>query len=437
MSDNKKSAIGSIMDNPKQRTMFLAFSAIGIVILIMGFIGVTRSNSNNAVSTANVSAAGAGNVQNMPGNSTNPAYNQAQQSQNASNANRAIEQGKSFEPTLVNNTSTAGASPIDSIAQKEAERLAKEKQDREDAERARLALLEEERAAQERMRQEKAMAELLEKQKAMNTPKTVQIEQVSSTPTKQPNYTQDQLALAILLNSYSYRNKKSAIETDKTGSAQGNQTSISAQSPSVAGVATTSGSNGNSPSAASSSVTLLKAGDMLNALLETSINTDEPSPVIVKVVGGILNGAKLMCEPSRNGEKALVKCTKLNIPKYPNSFNVNFVAVDPNTTRTGLASAVNNHYFERYVIGLGAAFLKGYSEAIGRQNSQTTITASGNVVVSQGQLTSAEIVKQGIGEVGKTVAEDTKQKTSNLQPTVTVNSGSAIGLVALDDVVVK
>ena len=113
------------------------------------------------------------------------------------------------------------------------------------------------------------------------------------------------------------------------------------------------------------------------------------------------------------------------------------VEVDPTTTRTGLATDVDHHYFQKYVDGLGESFVKVYAEALTRQNTTTSVNALGGVTVVQGSLSSKDITKQGIGEMGKTIGDDIKQSASNLKPTVYVAAGTAIGLMALDDLLIK
>ena len=102
------------------------------------------------------------------------------------------------------------------------------------------------------------------------------------------------------------------------------------------------------------------------------------------------------------------------------------------TTSTSFASDVNNHYFLRYGLGLAAAFVSGYGEAVSNQGTTTTVGAMGNVVQTQGQLDNAQITKSAFGKVGQKLGSEI-EKDSNKAPTVTVNAGSPLGILVMSD----
>ncbi len=429
MNENLK----GIMNDPKRRNIMLVLIVIVAFSMIAGVYFSRSNKASNKTAAPDVSVAGSGNSQNVPGSNPSPDYNRDVEKENARRAAEALKNGTSFDPRIVNNDALKGGSPIDSINKAQAD---KEKADREAAEaKAREAAR---LAAEEAARLAKLEADRLASipPAVIVTPTPVQTTPIVVNPVaKAPGFAEQYALIAAL--SQSYKNKGVAIETDYTGNKGGNNSATTAAPTTGTNTASSAGTNTNTSMTAANDTVLLKAGDMLNAVLETSINSDEPSPVLVKVVTGPLKGARGVCTMQKNGEKTLVQCTKLSIPSAPKSITVSLVAVDPNTSRTGLATSVNNHYFERYVIGLGAAFLKGYADAITRQNTTTAITTGGSIVVSQGQLSSKDIVQSGLGEVGKTVAEDVKQNSANLKPTVYVMAGTAIGLLAMDDVIIK
>ena len=61
----------------------------------------------------------------------------------------------------------------------------------------------------------------------------------------------------------------------------------------------------------------------------------------------------------------------------------------------------------------------------------------GGATIVQGELTSKDITKQAIGNVGKELAESTRQENQNLKPTITVDQGIAIGILLMDDLIVR
>lgn len=404
----------TVMKNDKQRTIVISLAVVVILMLVVGFFFATRTNNANKVAVNSVTPAGNPNIQNIPGNNPSAEYNKAIQDNNLKKSQEALKNQQSVDLTLAADR-TGSRSAIDAVTDAENERRRREAEAQKPAE-------------------------------VVVVPPTPVVVQLAQEPVvqqpvvvappppapvvKQPNYTPDQYALIAAL-SQSFKNKKSAIETDYTSGQNPSKTDTQ-----TAGNAT--GTNGASGSATTQNENvLMKAGDILNAVLETAINSDEPSPVLARVVGGKYNGARAVCTVQRNGEKALVECKRLALPDLAKSVTVNLVAIDPTTTRSGLATSVDKHYFERYVIGLGAVFLKGYADALARQNTATAITGSGSVVVSTGQLSNGDIAKSGLGEVGKSIASDVKQDVTNTRPTVYVAAGTAIGLMATDDILVK
>ena len=98
--------------------------------------------------------------------------------------------------------------------------------------------------------------------------------------------------------------------------------------------------------------------------IDTSINSDEKSPVLASIVSGELKGAHLVGEFSLQNDVVVVKFTKISVPQIPNSLPVDAYAIDPDTARTALAHDVDNHYMLRYGTLFASSFLSGLASAI-------------------------------------------------------------------------
>lgn len=397
--------------NDKSRNMLILTAAIALIALSAGAYFMSKNKAQNTPITPSVNTATSPNVATVPGNSPSKEYNLAQKEENEKRARQALSQGSSFEPKITNNDSLSSGSPIDKLSQAPVPQITPAT-----AQPVEISVVEPDMTAV-------AVTPTVVQPKAVPVVAAVQEKAA-------PRYSPEQYSLIMMLSN-SHRNRGSAIETDFTGENKSNNANNN----------NAGGANGGVVQAAASAtddgITFMKAGDILNAVIETEINSDEPSPVLARIVGGKYNGAKAVCGIQNNGEKVLVECKKLNIPNMKKSLSVNLVAIDPQTTRTGLASEVDRHLFQKYVVGLGATFLKGYADALMRQNTTTSITTGGSVIISQGQLSSKDITRQGIGEVGRNVSQEIKQKAQNLKPTIHVKAGTAIGLMASDDIFAK
>lgn len=412
----KLNNINGMLKNPQQRNIFFALIGVAVVGLGIGALMLNKKPAKSNIASG-ASVTNIPNVQAVPGTSDSNLYNQQVIDDNAKRAAEAAKKNGSFIPVPVNNQ-VNGENQLnkleqEKLAQAEAERLKKEQelselnkklQMEEEAERLRLAAL-----------------------KNTQAPRVVQTAVPVATQQKKYSSEEERVLISTLLGAWSNRPSKSefnfAGQEMKNGNAgmEANQAGSVNSSSAVNAVATNPAQN------------IATAGTIFNAILETAINSDEPSPVLAKIVSGPLNGTRLIGSMNRVGGKVILQFSTASMPNAPKSMKLSAIAIDPNTTRTGLATDVDNHYFLKYGVLLGAAFLGGYADAISRQNTTTVTTPEGNVVSTQGQLSSKDINRMAVGSVGKELANQTKQSVQGLQPTVTVDSGSAIGILLMED----
>lgn len=179
----------------------------------------------------------------------------------------------------------------------------------------------------------------------------------------------------------------------------------------------------------------LKPGNILFAVLQTAINSDEPGPVRAKVVGERFKGAILLGGLSAfppvvgsRPERVLVKFDYLTTPDQE-TYRIDAYAIDTETARTALASDVDHHYVQRYGSLFSASFLEGFGEAIRNNNRVTSVGVFGNVVsVPKNDLNHGEIAREALGTVGQrlggAVAENFRRPN-----TITVDPGTGLGIL--------
>lgn len=421
--------MGKMMSNPKQRNMYLLGAGAVVITLGLGFYIASKNKDQQVQSSAQVESV-PGNVKAVPGSSNNPDYVQSVKNINDKEAIKAMQSGSSYVPTITS-PNVNNASSLDEIArrqQQEAEQKAKKEAEKKKAE------------EEDRLRMEdeaKKQQALIDSQKPVpvnQAPQMMQTQmqaQVPAAPVVQKKYTDDDYMLIATLNS-SWQNKKSSAEFDFAKQKPKDQT----EATNTMGTATP---NGTGTSTNNVTVTpLAKAGTIFNAVIETSVNSDEDSPVLARIVSGPLKGTRLIGTFKNLGEKVAVVFNTANIPTLDKSVRLNAYAVDTKTSRTAMADDVNHHYFLRYGVLLATSFVSGYAQALQQNNQTTTVTPLGGVVtVPNGNLSSKDINKQALGQVGNQVANDVKQQYNNLRPTIYVNSGTAVGILLMDDLSVK
>lgn len=177
--------------------------------------------------------------------------------------------------------------------------------------------------------------------------------------------------------------------------------------------------------------TVVKAGTVMYASLDTSVNSDEKSPILATVVSGQLKGARLIGEFTLQGDVIVVNFNKINLPQLPTSVAFKGVAIDPETARTALAHNVDNHYLLRYGSLFASSFVSGLATAITSSGSQSS-SGAGGLVVTHAPLTTFETILTALGAVG-TAYSSVMGANFNTPPTVTIEGGSAIGILLTDD----
>lgn len=190
-----------------------------------------------------------------------------------------------------------------------------------------------------------------------------------------------------------------------------------------------------------------KAGDILFGVMLTSVNSDEPGPVLARVVSGPLGGSKIIggINPATIPQKGtdarvsktlILEFNVLNIPGMKSSIPVKAVAINPDTARTSLATSVDNHYLLRYGTFFASNFLAGLGSAIAMQNQTKVVTGNGSIDIgTTAKKSSKDEALQALGKVGEEFGK--QLNFIDMPPTIKIASGTAIGLLLQTDIVIK
>lgn len=192
------------------------------------------------------------------------------------------------------------------------------------------------------------------------------------------------------------------------------------------------GGSGGSQGSAETGTPSIKAGTIMYATLMTSVNSDEPGPVLATIVDGKFKGAKLIGGLTNQGQKVLLSFNLLNMPGISKSIPINGVAIDPSTARTAFSSYTDNHYVLRYGTLFAASFIQGYGQAF-QTSGQSVISNGLQTQTVNPDLSPGGKFMTALGNVG-TKMQSAMGDTFNTPPTVYVNSGSAMGILFLADV---
>ena len=184
----------------------------------------------------------------------------------------------------------------------------------------------------------------------------------------------------------------------------------------------------------SNGTVVIKTGDILFAVIDTSVNSDEPGPLLATIVSGKLQGSKLIGSFNLPGkaDKMIVTFNTLSIPGEDNTVSISAVAIDPNTARTALSSETDHHYLSRYGSLFASTFLEGFGNAF--QSSNTTISIGGtggttNTTVQSGiGRSTMDNAVIGLATVGKAWGQVAAQNM-NRPTTVQLFAGTGVGVL--------
>lgn len=179
----------------------------------------------------------------------------------------------------------------------------------------------------------------------------------------------------------------------------------------------------------------IKAGTILFGVIDTAVDTDEPGPVLATVVAGKYSGGKLIGAFTHGPQQTAVTLNfnQMTVPKKIHSFGVSVVAIDPETARTAIATDYDRHLLQRYGTLFISSLAQGYGQAITQQGTTTVSPLTGTTTTSTPPLDNKEQLLAALGEVGKQVGAATKQYF-NTPYTVTIDKGTSVGLLFLNDV---
>lgn len=416
--NTKKENYKDLWKNPRARTSIIIVSAVlGGVILWSVIHGNQHDTPAQLAGSSTVP--NAPNVNTTPGSSTDPNYNALVDKSNNQKIQQAQQSGGSVLPVATNSANIDKTDPFDKLNNDNVQKV---------------------EAAPKPVTAPPVVQPVVQQQ---TQPQQIQ----QAAPQQQPvNNTQSlqsmdkQLAMYMAawqphesMQEISFKqNQNQNQQGGQNGQANVGGNNGNVQNNGQQTQSTTQNTANTTGSQTQKGAAFVRAGTIVPAVMMTAINSDEPGPVLAEIVTGPLKGARLIGELKSADQTVTVQFTQLSMPGALKTYQINTYAVDPNSARTGLATDVNNHYFLRYGLQLAAAFITGYGQAVQNMGSTTTTSALGGTTTTYGSLSHKQISESALGSVGETLGQNLKQD-SNRAPTVTVDSGTSVGILFMAD----
>ena len=173
---------------------------------------------------------------------------------------------------------------------------------------------------------------------------------------------------------------------------------------------------------------LIKAGTIEYGQLINEANSDIPGPIVALMASGKYAGGRLIGTFERKDKYLIISFNTL-VDKKGVSIPIEAYALDPNTTLSGMATEVDNRYWQRVVLPAAAEFVQGLGEAIAESGS-TNVTVSGDTVIQEEEdIDTRQELYKGVEKAAERVGDLLDDEANKTKILVRVAAGTPMGIL--------
>ncbi len=170
---------------------------------------------------------------------------------------------------------------------------------------------------------------------------------------------------------------------------------------------------------------IIEAGTVNYGVLLTEANSLVPGPILASIASGPLRGGRAIGSFQATEDYLVISFDRIILDGQ--EYDVDAVALDPDTTLAGVATSVDRKYFQRIILPAAAAFLAGTAEAI-TQTENRVIVVEDTVIEDQPDLDTREELAAGAAEAARTVADILEEQGEDVEPEIVVAKGTPLGI---------
>ena len=173
---------------------------------------------------------------------------------------------------------------------------------------------------------------------------------------------------------------------------------------------------------------IVPAGTVMRAETVTMLDSDSPSPAVVRLVSGRLSGWTMTgaFESIPNARGMAIGFDTLSSPSGVESA-VNAIAIDGSTHGSTVAASFDARLFERYGPMLASSFVSGFADNASRPSVSLAGTAS-TILGTMERPTFEESLHAGFGETAGKLTSDIASVVPT-GPRIALGAGSSIGIL--------
>jgi len=201
----------------------------------------------------------------------------------------------------------------------------------------------------------------------------------------------------------------------------------------LSGTGTGTSNPASTPAAAPTPTKILvPAGTVSYAQLLTEANSDVPGPILAQILSGPLSGARAVGKFEVMNDYLVLRFKLADLRKA--DYQIDALALDPDTTLGGMATEVDERYFTRVLLPAAAGFMQGLGQALS-QGNQTVTTNGETTIITQSSKGLQQGMFQGAAQAGQTMSQFFQNQANQTKPLVRVAAGTPMGLFFVSSVV--
>lgn len=170
---------------------------------------------------------------------------------------------------------------------------------------------------------------------------------------------------------------------------------------------------------------LVPAGTINYGQMMVEANSDVPGSIMAKIMSGPLAGGRAIGTFQTAEEHLVIRFSLVSVDgkDYP----VDILALDPNTTMSGLATEYDPRYWDRVVLPAAADFISGFANAFAQADQSVTVQ-DGVVITSRAGASLRQAAGEGTAKAGERLADILDEQGQSIQPLIRVAAGTPVGL---------
>jgi intracellular multiplication protein IcmE len=180
---------------------------------------------------------------------------------------------------------------------------------------------------------------------------------------------------------------------------------------------------------------LVPAGRGVYAHTVLAVDSDTNGPIVLEADTGPISSDRMIGTFSKSGQDRLVVKVE-TVEHRGKQLEANGIVIAPDSMETAVASSIDQHYVERFVLPAAAAFMSGLGQAVALGNSTSTVSPFGGTTQTFGPLTFKQEAMVAGGAAATAVSTALSAETPK-EPTVHLAANVSVGVMFLSNLSVK